>query len=173
MQTQMEIPQFPLPICGNSLISRNSLKCARGQGTNLSCLRLARSEARNGCLTRMSTQRAQYEAFAWWLTRERIGQDLRQRYPALEELPPRLLALVRKLDVSQSNNSPQEIPSGWISKLDAMEGERLLRACKKPSEGRWPPSQASLKNLTRSGTSRISEGKADITEQPRDFTRHF
>ncbi len=83
----------------------------------------------------MSTQRAQYEPFAWWLTRERIGQDLRERYPALEELPPRLLALVRKLDLSQGKR-----PSGWLSKLDAMEGDRLLRACKKRQNGkddRW------------------------------------
>jgi hypothetical protein len=58
----------------------------------------------------MSKQRAQDEAFAWWLTRERIGQDLRQRYPALKELPPRLLALVEKLDASQSNQPPQEMP---------------------------------------------------------------
>jgi hypothetical protein len=58
----------------------------------------------------MSKQRAQDEAFAWWLTRERIGQDLRQRYPALKELPPQLLALVEKLDASQSNQPPQEMP---------------------------------------------------------------
>ena len=58
----------------------------------------------------MSKQRAQDEAFAWWLTRERIAQDLRQRYPALKELPPRLLALVEKLDASQSNQPPQEMP---------------------------------------------------------------
>ena len=36
--------------------------------------------------------------FAWWLARERIGQDLRDRYAVAQELPPRLLALVRKLD---------------------------------------------------------------------------
>ena len=58
----------------------------------------------------MSKQRAQDEAFAWWLTRERIGQDLRQRYRALKELPPQLLALVEKLDASQSNQPPQEMP---------------------------------------------------------------
>jgi hypothetical protein len=55
----------------------------------------------------MSTQRAHYEPFAWWLTRERIGQDLRERYPALQELPSRLLALVEKLDASQSNQPAQ------------------------------------------------------------------
>jgi hypothetical protein len=51
----------------------------------------------------MSTQRAQYDPFAWWLARERIGQDLHERYPAPQELPPRLLALVRKLYASQGN----------------------------------------------------------------------
>jgi hypothetical protein len=34
-------------------------------------------------------------------------QDLRERYPALQELPSRLLALVEKLDASQSNQPPQ------------------------------------------------------------------
>ena len=79
----------------------------------------------------MSMQRAHYEPFAWWLTRERIGQDLRERYPALQELPPRLLALVRKLDAPPGNQSQQEMPSDWLSKLDALEGDQLLRACKK------------------------------------------
>ena len=40
----------------------------------------------------------EYEPFAWWLARERIGQGLRDRYAVAQELPPRLLALVRKLD---------------------------------------------------------------------------
>jgi hypothetical protein len=79
----------------------------------------------------MSMQRAQHEPFAWWLARERIGQDLRERYPALQELPPRLLALVRKLDASQGNQLTQEVPPGWLRKLDAMEGDQLLRTCKK------------------------------------------
>jgi hypothetical protein len=78
----------------------------------------------------MSMQRAQYEPFAWWLARERIGQELRERYPAFQELPPRLLALVRKLDASQDQLT-QDMPSGWLRKLDAMEGGQLLRACKK------------------------------------------
>ena len=48
----------------------------------------------------MPKERAQYEyePFAWWLTREQIGQDLRERYSVPQELPPRLLALVRKLN---------------------------------------------------------------------------
>jgi len=41
--------------------------------------------------------RAEYEPFTWWLTRERIGQDLRERYAVPQEVPPRLLARVRKL----------------------------------------------------------------------------
>jgi hypothetical protein len=91
----------------------------------------------------MSTQRAQYEPFAWWLARERIGQDLRERYPALQELPPRLVALIGKLAASQDNQSPEKTPSGWLSKLDAMEGDQLLRACKKrlrPRTRRHEPS---------------------------------
>jgi len=46
----------------------------------------------------MVTLRADYEPLAWWLTRERIGQDRRQRYSLPEELPPRLLRLAKKLD---------------------------------------------------------------------------
>jgi hypothetical protein len=64
----------------------------------------------------MATHGAHYEPFAWWLTRERVGQDLRERYPALEELPPRLLALFRN--------------------LDSVEGNQLLRACRKRLESR-------------------------------------
>ena len=51
----------------------------------------------------------EYEPFAWWLTRERIGQDLRERYAMAEELPPRLLALFRKLDaVEDSQPNPSK-----------------------------------------------------------------
>ena len=47
----------------------------------------------------------EYEPFAWWLTRERIGQDFRERYSVAQELPPRLLALVRKLDAAEGDPS--------------------------------------------------------------------
>ena len=47
----------------------------------------------------------EYEPLAWWLTRERIGQDLRERYAVAQELPERLLALVRKLDPVEGNPS--------------------------------------------------------------------
>ena len=45
----------------------------------------------------------EYEPFAWWLTRQQIGQDLRERYVVAQELPPRLLALVRKLDAVEGD----------------------------------------------------------------------
>jgi hypothetical protein len=55
----------------------------------------------------MAKECAQYECepYAWWLTRERIGQVLRKRYSADQELPPHLLALVRKLDEVEGNPS--------------------------------------------------------------------
>jgi hypothetical protein len=40
----------------------------------------------------------EYEPFAWWLTRQQIGQDLRERYAVAQELPPHLLTLVKELD---------------------------------------------------------------------------
>ncbi len=79
----------------------------------------------------MATQRAQYEPFAWWLTRERIGRELHECYPVLQELPPRLLTLVRKVDAVDSNHSLPEKPPNWIRKLDTIEGDQLLRVCRK------------------------------------------
>jgi len=46
----------------------------------------------------MQKNRAEYEASAWILTMEVIGQKLRVRYQQPDELPPELLALVKKLD---------------------------------------------------------------------------
>jgi len=65
-----------------------------------------REGAKGRCPT-MAKENAQfeYEPFAWWLTRERIGQDLRERYAVAQELPPRLLALVRKIDAVEGNPS--------------------------------------------------------------------
>ncbi len=59
--------------------------------------------------------------FAWWLTRERIGQDLREHYAVPQEMSPRLLACIRNLSAGA--------PS-LLSKLDAIEGNQLLRACR-------------------------------------------
>jgi hypothetical protein len=48
----------------------------------------------------MATQSVQYEPVAWWWTRNQIGRELRERYEVSEELPPKLVTLVRKLDDS-------------------------------------------------------------------------
>jgi hypothetical protein len=37
-------------------------------------------------------------ALIWWLVLARIGQGLRERYELAEEMPPKLPALLRKLD---------------------------------------------------------------------------
>ena len=53
---------------------------------------------------------AQFEPVAWWWARKQIGQDLRECYEVPQELPPKLLTLVRKLhdsDWSQPNVSWQ------------------------------------------------------------------
>ena len=60
---------------------------------------------REGAKGRCPTVAKEYEPFAWWLTRERIGKDLRERYAVAQELPPRLLSLVRKLDAAKDNPS--------------------------------------------------------------------
>jgi hypothetical protein len=46
----------------------------------------------------MQKNRAEYEASAWVLTMEVIGQKLRERYKQPDELPLELLALVKKFD---------------------------------------------------------------------------
>jgi hypothetical protein len=43
---------------------------------------------------------AQFEPTAWWCAREQIGSGLREHYGHANDLPPRLLLLVRKLDRS-------------------------------------------------------------------------
>jgi hypothetical protein len=48
----------------------------------------------------MPKQNVQFEPDAWWWARNRIGQDLRERYEIPKDFPPKLRALVRKLDDS-------------------------------------------------------------------------
>ena len=60
---------------------------------------------------------------------DRAGSS--KRYPALQELPFRLLTLVRKLDAVDGNRLPKESSPSWLRKLDTIEGNRLLRACRK------------------------------------------
>jgi hypothetical protein len=83
---------------------------------------------------KMATQRAQFDPFAWWLIRERIGQDLRERYAVPQEVPPRLVALVRKLvDAVEGDQFCEELSPATpslLGKLDAAEGNQLLLACR-------------------------------------------
>ena len=51
---------------------------------------------RTGCPAMQNV--ARFEPVAWWWTRNQIGRDLRERYEAPEELTPKLLTLVGKLD---------------------------------------------------------------------------
>jgi hypothetical protein len=43
------------------------------------------------------------EELAWWFTKQQIGWALRRRYRVPKDLPPELLALVRKLDAGEDN----------------------------------------------------------------------
>ena len=69
---------------------------------------------------------AQFEPVAWWWTRNRIRQDLRKLYKVPKEPPPKLLALVRKLDAAESNQLSLRSRT-LLKKLDAIEGNCLLR----------------------------------------------
>ena len=82
----------------------------------------------------MGTQSARYEPFAWWLARERIGVDLRKYYAAPQELPSKILALIERLGATVEGHqlreeSTPDSPS-LLSKLDAIEGNQLLRTCR-------------------------------------------
>jgi hypothetical protein len=81
----------------------------------------------------MGTRSAHYEPFAWWLARERIGADLREYYAASQELPSQILALVERFgDVEGAQFGEESSPDApsLLSKLDAIEGDQLLRACR-------------------------------------------
>lgn len=46
-----------------------------------------------------------YGGLTWLLVTEQIGQDLRERYQVPTELPPKMVALVRKLDAVEHKSS--------------------------------------------------------------------
>ena len=59
-----------------------------------------------------------YQGLTWWFVMARIGQDLRQRYQVPQELPPKFLVLVRKLD-----DRDWLFPSGsWHQDVDLFLG---------------------------------------------------
>jgi hypothetical protein len=78
----------------------------------------------------MPAENSLYEAFVWVLTRECIGQSLREHYQVPTELPPALLTLARKLDAVESDlQLAKELPLSLLTlvrKLDTLEGNLLL-----------------------------------------------
>jgi hypothetical protein len=82
-----------------------------------------------------------YERLTLRLVRERIGHCLRERYQVSNELPAKLLTLIRKLDAVE-RTSPRA--RTLIGTLDEIEGDYLKR-CAPPVEPRstgpnddWP-----------------------------------
>ena len=66
-----------------------------------------------------------HQGLTWWFIREEIGRGLRELYDEIpKELPPKLLALVRRLDTVEGN---QLCRRSLIGKLDAIEGKYLSR----------------------------------------------
>jgi hypothetical protein len=87
----------------------------------------------------MQPNSSPYEVSAWVLTRERIGQSLREHYQVAKELPPALLTLVGKLDAPEGNPQvAEELPRSLLTlvrKLDALEGNLLLRRIQEAPAG--------------------------------------
>ena len=96
----------------------------------------------------MSRVQSFYEADSFYvrltlrLVRERIGHCLRERYQIPKELPPKLLALIRKLEALESK-SPRA--RTLIGTFDVIEGNYLKRYAPPaeprsvgPSDGDWP-----------------------------------
>jgi hypothetical protein len=42
---------------------------------------------------------------AWWLSVKGVGESLRERYQVPEELPPKILQVVKRLDAVEGNQS--------------------------------------------------------------------
>ena len=82
----------------------------------------------------MGMQRGDFELFAWWLAGERIGADLREYYAASQESPSPIRALVERLGGAVEGDPFREEPApdapSLLNKLDAIEGNQLLRTCR-------------------------------------------
>ena len=65
-----------------------------------------------------------YDELSRWFIRDEIGLGLRERYQVPKDLPPKLLALVRKL-AAVEGSSPRS--RTLVGKLDAIEGKCLSR----------------------------------------------
>ncbi len=80
-------------------------------------------------------------ALTWWFVMARIGQDLREEFEVPTELPPKLLALVKKLAAAEGKPRSRTL----IGILDAIEGSYLSRRALPletrrvgPSDSAWP-----------------------------------
>ncbi len=80
-------------------------------------------------------------ALTWWFVMARIGQDLRDEYEVSTELPPELIALVKKLAAAEGKPRSRTLMGIW----DAIEGSYLSRHAPPleprsvdPSDGAWP-----------------------------------
>jgi len=65
-----------------------------------------------------------YERLTLRLVNEWIGHCLRERYQISRELPPKLLALIRKLEAIENKSLRGR---SLVEKFDAIEGDYLLR----------------------------------------------
>jgi len=65
-----------------------------------------------------------YERLTLRLVSEWIGHCLRERYQISKELPPKLLALIRKLEAIENKSLRGR---SLVEKFDASEGNYLLR----------------------------------------------
>jgi hypothetical protein len=66
------------------------------------------------------------------LEKEVIGQEFRKLYDPPMELPPHLLVLARELGTMEISLFAKELPTtlhALVRKLDALEGDQLLRRC--------------------------------------------
>ena len=61
------------------------------------------SEGAKFSVPKMGDLYEQYRSHGWLIAKERIGQELRERYELSEALPPRLLALLGKLDAQSDD----------------------------------------------------------------------
>ena len=82
----------------------------------------------------MPSYHARYGPPAWALTRDLIGQELRTLYDLPTELPPHLLAVAHRLGAMETSrpNKDERLRTPLhrlVRKLDALEGEQLLRRC--------------------------------------------
>jgi hypothetical protein len=76
-------------------------------------------------MTQACTYYDYHSSLTWGFIREEIGRGLRERYQVPNELPIQLLALVRKLEGVESNQSP--CARTLIGKLDTIEGRCVSR----------------------------------------------